>query len=177
MKIVLINGTNGSGKDEFILSVQTLALKTGMLVNCISSIDPVKDIYKILGWDGNKTEVHRKNLNLLKSMWIINTNGFGPVEWTIKQVKLHNRYKTDILFIMIREYDQMVKTSKALERLGNFVTSLKVENDNAEIAEIEKEILLEYPNDFEYSFIIKNNGSRINLFDMAKNFLNTIKNL
>ena len=53
-KIIIINGTGGSGKDTFV----EFCSKYANVFN-FSSIDKVKEIAKIIGWTGSKSEKDR----------------------------------------------------------------------------------------------------------------------
>jgi hypothetical protein len=179
MIIILINGVGGSGKDSFVLSVQDVAMKSGLLVNCISTIDPVKDIYKNLGWDGRKTPEHRANLNLLKNIWIKNTNNLGPLSWTREQIRLHSLYKSDILFIMIREYEQILCTMKMSTNSGFKTHTLFVQQEGCFVSEIEQKLIDEFPDNFKWDFLIYNPlecevERHKNFYNQAKHLLNDL---
>lgn len=62
-QIVIINGTGGSGKDTFV----QFCSKYNKVMN-FSSIDKVKEIARLIGWDGKKTEKDRKFLSDLKKL-------------------------------------------------------------------------------------------------------------
>ena len=53
--IVIINGYGGSGKDTFVEFVS----KYNKVYN-FSSVDKVKEIAKLIGWNGKKEEKDRK---------------------------------------------------------------------------------------------------------------------
>ena len=59
--IIVINGTGGSGKDTFVEYVSKYAK-----VYNFSSVDKVKEIAKLIGWTGTKTDKDRKFLSDLK---------------------------------------------------------------------------------------------------------------
>ena len=68
-QIFIINGSGGSGKDTFVSLVRECmeeGLNQNNLVDNFSSVDKVKEIAKIIGWDGKKTEKDRKFLSDLK---------------------------------------------------------------------------------------------------------------
>jgi hypothetical protein len=50
-QVFIINGSGGCGKDTFISFVSDIACVTNF-----SSVDKVKEIARIIGWDGEKTE-------------------------------------------------------------------------------------------------------------------------
>ena len=61
-QIIVINGTGGCGKTTFV----ELTQKYGKVIN-FSSVDKVKEVAKLIGWDGKKTEKDRKFLSDLKA--------------------------------------------------------------------------------------------------------------
>lgn len=98
--IVVINGTGGSGKDTFV----EFAAHYGKIQN-FSSIDKVKDIAKIVGWDGGKTEKDRKFLSDLKRLTTeYNDMSFHSVEHAIKKFQVSS---ASVLFIHIREPEEI----------------------------------------------------------------------
>ena len=60
MKIAIINGSAGVGKDTFVKYVKE-SYTLGTIVN-VSTIDDVKRAARILGWDGIKDEKRFYNL-------------------------------------------------------------------------------------------------------------------
>lgn len=69
MKICVINGHGGSGKDTFEEFVMDYARdKERVIVGKLSIIDSVKDIAKEIGWAGGKTDKDRKFLFEFKKL-------------------------------------------------------------------------------------------------------------
>ena len=66
MKIYILNGSAQSGKDSFAQNICTLVGNYGKI---ISTIDPIKKMCEIGGWDGKKTEEARRNLAKLKNFF------------------------------------------------------------------------------------------------------------
>ena len=62
MKIIIINGQPGVGKDLFV----TFAQKNFEDVHNVSTIEYVKEVAKMLGWDGKKDERGRRFLSDIK---------------------------------------------------------------------------------------------------------------
>ena len=60
--IIIINGTGGSGKDTFVEFVS----KYSKVFN-FSSVDKVKEVARVIGWSGTKSEKDRKFLSDLKN--------------------------------------------------------------------------------------------------------------
>jgi len=71
--LILINGANNSGKDQFVeFFAKHYKFKT---VN-LSTIDRVKELSEqYFGWNGKKTEEARKFLAEMKRIWAEFNNG------------------------------------------------------------------------------------------------------
>jgi guanylate kinase len=66
MRIVIINGTGGAGKDTFVTMCKDV-LGAESVFN-ISTVDFVKEVATMCGWDGTKTPKNRKFLSDLKDL-------------------------------------------------------------------------------------------------------------
>ena len=66
MKVVIINGKGGVGKDTFVVMCKDI-LGAGCIYN-ISTVDFVKEVAEMCGWDGTKTPKNRKFLSDLKDL-------------------------------------------------------------------------------------------------------------
>ena len=179
MKIVIINGAAESGKDTFVNLVRHVGIDKGKLVNLISTIDPIKDIYRKLGWDGEKTEKHREVLRYLKQLWIENSEGFGPLGWICQKVEKCKNH-VDLMFIMIREADQIKDTYNSLVDMGYETYLLNVVRPGIEIIPMELKCI-ESCCDIKYDFEIINNTAKegenfqVELLQKAKDFWKQIK--
>lgn len=94
--IVIINGTGGSGKDTFVEYVSNYA----NVVN-FSSIDIVKEVARIAGWDGGKTPKDRKFLSDLKVL--MSEYNDMPFRSMAEVVNRFIQSDDEILFLHIRE--------------------------------------------------------------------------
>ena len=104
--IVIINGTGGSGKDSFVTMCQNYAKVMG-----VSSVDKVKHIAKLIGWDGGKTDKDRKFLSDLKMLTVeYNDMPFNSIKEAVENFK---KSDSQILFIHIREPEEIKKAVKA----------------------------------------------------------------
>lgn len=74
MKVVIINGSGGSGKDTIVKILKT-KLNDKFNIYNISTIDKVKEIARDMGWDGKKDERGRQFLADLKELWTDYNNG------------------------------------------------------------------------------------------------------
>ena len=99
-QIIIINGTGGSGKDTFIENVS----KYAKIFN-FSSVDKVKEIARMIGWDGKKTDKDRKFLSDLKRLTTeYNDMAFNSIK---EAVDLFRKSDNEIMFIHIREPEEI----------------------------------------------------------------------
>ena len=63
MEIIVINGYPMSGKDEFTTYCKEILKRKTIQSYNISTVDKVKEIAKLMGWDGEKTPKARKFLS------------------------------------------------------------------------------------------------------------------
>jgi len=158
MIVILINGVSLSGKDTFVRLVkeEVRDKKLGLLVSSISTIDPIKDIYSdFFGWDGEKTNRDRKNLNVLKNVWVEVSN--GPVKYAERILKsLDNNTWNDLVFIMVREYSEMISLQSMVNYNRWKCLTLCVQRDGIPIPPIEQEFLDGHPSDYEYDVYVFN---------------------
>ena len=99
-QIVVINGTGGCGKDTFV----DLCKKYISVYN-FSSIDKVKEIAKIIGWTGKKTEKDRKFLADLKKLTTdYNDMAFNSIK---EAIDIFNNSSDELMFIHIREPEEI----------------------------------------------------------------------
>lgn len=165
MKVFCVNGISLSGKDSFVDRV----IKTTEVVEVlspvarrihetsrkISTIDPIKEIYTdFFKWDGTKTPEHRKNLNVLKLMWIQASN--GPLNWTKFKLKLFNKIGIFSVFIMVREFDEMQATIDLAKSLGYEAYSLQLVREGIPVPPVEQEFLDSHPKDYKYDITVHN---------------------
>lgn len=114
MKYVIItNGVPGSGKTSFQLMCKDyLEVEQSAHYHNISSIDYVKHIYKMLGWDGTtKSDAVRKDLSILKKMWIRNCD--GPLAQALDYVCRLSMNEDHVIFIDVREESEIAKYVEA----------------------------------------------------------------
>lgn len=116
-QIFILNGTAGAGKDTF-----ANMLNEYIPTKHISSITPVKEIAKVLGWSGDKTPEYRSFLCDTKKY----LNSKGDFIWNYLDAQVEDFRKDDktrVLLIDIREPDEI---KKAVERYN--AKSILIEN-------------------------------------------------
>ena len=130
--VVIVNGKPGSGKTTFQASCKNYLSKSDFACGHIhSSIDHIKDIYIQLGWNGIKTEKARKELSILKKMWMDNCN--GPLQHTVEYVMRLDNDNDHVVFVDIREEDEIIKFKEvfdALRPIGIRCTTVFISRDD-----------------------------------------------
>ena len=59
MRVVIVNGTGGSGKDTFVKLCCETKYGVATKPKHISTVDKVKEVALTMGWTGEKTEKDR----------------------------------------------------------------------------------------------------------------------
>ena len=161
-KIVIINGTGGCGKDTFV----EYCKKYGRVFN-FSSIDKVKEIAKMIGWTGTKSEKDRKFLADLKKLTTdFNDMAFNSIKEAVD--KFHNS-DDEFMFIHIREPEEIeraVETFKA--------QSLLIKRENQEI--IKSNYSDASVENYIYDYIIINTTLE-ELKESAKKFIEELRDV
>lgn len=144
--IVVINGTGGCGKDTFVEMVS----KYNKVYN-VSSVDKVKEVARVIGWDGGKTDKDRKFLFDLKTLTTeYNNMAFNDIK---SKAKLFETTEDEIMFIHIREPENIkiaceelnafalliertgqaiIETNYADASVKNYNYDIKINNDTLE---------------------------------------------
>jgi len=157
-RIVVINGVGGCGKDTFV----ELCSKHKKITN-ISSVDKVKEAAKALvGWNGEKDEKSRKLLVDLKKL-SIDYNDY-PTKYILEEHKKFINSSSEILFIHIREIDEIIK----IKELLNAETLLLI---NPRTPLITSNASDANANNYEYDYTIKNDGTLSDLEEKAIEFI------
>ena len=157
-QIFIINGMARCGKDTFaqILNEIIPTLK-------YSSIDKVKDIARLCGWNGVKTEKDRKFLSDLKLLTTEYSNmAFESIKSKVDDFLNDDKYS--IMLIDIREPSEIDKAKKEFNAKTILIenNNIKFINSNASDANVFN---------YVYDFIVQNNGTledfRNNIYKFA----------
>ena len=165
MKIVLINGIGRSGKDTFVEFCQKDTSVSGQIWN-ISTVDLVKKAAKILGWNGEKDEKGRKFLSDLKDL----ATSYSDLSFTY----IHNTIfsaegigNVKIIFVHCREPEEIDRLKKELG-----ATTLLIKNNRI------KPIISNHADrdveNYNYDYVIENNGTLEELAAQAHKFLDNL---
>ena len=158
-QIIIINGTGGSGKDTFV----EYCAKYGKVMN-FSSIDKVKDVARVIGWDGQKTEKDRKFLSDLKKLTTeYNDMAFNSVK---EAVSIFEKSDDKLMFIHIREPEEI---KRAVDAFG--AKALLVRREG--LANIESNYSDASVENYDYDYIIENTTLE-KLEEDAKKFIENI---
>lgn len=161
-KIVIINGTGGAGKDTFV----TFCSEIEKVLN-ISTVDKVKEAAKILvGWNGEKDEISRKLLVDLKKISIDYND--APTKYVLEMAEQFKKSENNLMFIHIREIDEIEKTKKLLNAKTLLITNPRVKlitsnNSDGKV------------NEYTYDYYIENDKTLEDLKNKAIEFVDEIK--
>lgn len=159
-EIVIINGTGGSGKDTFVEFVAKYAK-----VYNFSSIDKVKEVAKVIGWNGGKTEKDRKFLSDLKRLTTeYNDMAFQSVA---SAVEYFESSEEEIMFIHIREPEEIARAQAAFNTKTLLVKRAGLENIASNYSDASVE-------NYDYDYHIYNDTLE-QLEENAKDFANKLR--
>ena len=158
-KVFITNGSGGNGKDTFaeFLSKYISVFK-------YSSIDLVKDMYESIGIDrNNKNEKKRKLYSDTKDMLTkYDDIPFKDIASIVTDFK-NNDIETEVLLIDIREPEEI---DRAVKTFG--AKAILIDNPNVE--RIESNHADANVKNYEYDYIIENDGNLEQLDKVAKLF-------
>lgn len=163
--VIIINGKGGVGKDT-VCSIASNFFK----VSTISAITPIKEIAANYGWHGEKDNKSRKFLSDLKRAFVEYNN--LPNRYLEKEYQIFKASDKDILFVHIRERDQIdaFKKSIDIKCVTMLVKSPYIENNNYQYGNTSDDSV----DEFCYDYCYKNETDIENL---PKDFINFICNL
>ena len=148
--VVVINGRSGVGKDSLIeFASQEL--------NCrnVSSVDKVKDLALDAGWDGVKDERGRQLLIDLKKA-LVDYNDL-PTKYIIEEYNSFKKSSDDILFVHIREPEEIRKLENYIPCVTLLITRKSAEKYN--LSQEDTVTKFKYDHIFENDKPIKESGA------------------
>lgn len=157
MKVVLINGAGGSGKDTLINLITTY-LRFEFEIRNISTIDKVKKIATEMGWNGEKDEKGRQFLADLKSVWTKYNNGANKevMNWiSAYHADESLSAKEFLIFIHCREPEALKWFEEELNKRKIDFCSVLVERSDIQSFNNDADKFVE---NFKYDMIVKNDG-------------------
>lgn len=130
-----------------------------------SSIDKVKEIASLCGWDGGKSEKDRKFLSDLKVL--VSQYSNMPLESIInKTIEFLNNDYYQVMLIDIREPEEIEKAKKILK-----AKTILIKNDRVQM--ITSNMADANVFNYNYDFTIENNGTLEEFKDKIINFVNS----
>ena len=164
--IFIINGSGGVGKDTFVELVSTELnnkLKKFHTVVNFSSVDKVKEIAKEIGWNGKKTERDRKFLSDLKLL----TSEYCDMPFKSIKNKVNEFFEdkeSRFLFLHIREPKEIQRAAKEFNAKTILIVRDTIKHITSNMAD-------ENVFNYEYDYIIENNGTKEELNNKVKDFV------
>ncbi|MCI9048249.1 MAG: hypothetical protein HFG71_13480 [Hungatella sp.] len=146
--VIIINGKGGVGKDTLCNAAHDY-YSTRM----ISAITPVKEIAQRCGWNGEKDKKSRKFLSDLKRL-LIDYNDL-PTTYLVKEYKTFLNEDIDILFVQIREKDQ-IEAFRSCIQIKNYSLLIMSDRDGLDKTHLGN-VSDDEVESFEYDYIFWNN--------------------
>lgn len=169
--IFIINGSGGVGKDTFVELVSlNNKNKNYFKIKNYSSVSKIKEIAKIIGWNGDKTEKDRKFLSDLKLLTTeYNNMPLNDMKRYAKEFMDYENSDNDnkILFLHIREPGEIAKAANEFKEYN--VKTILVKRDS--VKHITSNMADENVYNYKYDIEINNNGTIEDLEDKAKHFI------
>ena len=171
MKVVIINGIAGSGKDTFVTMCKDI-LGAERVLN-ISTVDYVKEVAEFCGWDGSKTPENRKFLSDLKR--VLTEWNETPLKKVRQEVRCWQNiwlgsgdYDKAVVFIHCREPKEIDKLVKEFQTYDT--VTLMVRRSAAEsVEQINSSDNSVF--DYAYDYTIYNDSNLSWLYNEARVFL------
>jgi hypothetical protein len=171
MKVVIINGKGGSGKDTFVAMCKDV-LGANRILN-ISTVDYVKEVAQFCGWDGTKTPENRKFLSDLKK--ILTEWNDTPLKKVCQEVRSWQHiwldsgdYSKAVVFIHCREpkeIDKLIKEFQTYDPVTLLVRRSAAESVE-QINNSDNSVL-----NYAYDYTIWNDSNLSWLYSEARAFL------
>lgn len=157
-QVFIINGSGGCGKDTFVSFVSDISYTINF-----SSVDKVKEVARIIGWDGGKTEKDRKFLSDLKLL-CTNYNDMPLNSMKDKYEEFLDSH-AKFLFLHIREPEEIEKAKRIFKAKTILIKRDSVEHITSNMADA---------NVFNYNYdiLIENDKDVEEFRDKAFNLVN-----
>lgn len=163
MKIILINGAGGVGKDTFVQICQRM-VGIDKILN-ISTVDIIKEAATILGWDGIKDERGRKFLSDLKDL-ATNYSDLSAKYITETILKAKDS-GAEVIFVHCREPEELGRLQDIFNAITLLIRSKRVKPIESNHADRNVE-------NFFYDYTVDNDEGILELTRKAADFLHEI---
>ncbi len=121
--VVVINGAGGVGKDTLC----GFAAEAYHVRN-VSSVDPIKELARIAGWEGEKSDRARKMLSDLKRLFTEYND--LPLRYIREQYAQFLNSEEQVMFVHIREPEEI---ARFVETAPEHIKTLLITNSNREV--------------------------------------------
>lgn len=161
MKIFVVNGQGGVGKDTFEKMVQDYCRTNYQYVAKISMIDMVKSVAELIGWNGGKDMRDRLFLSRLKDLF----SEYNDSPYQIIKKRITSMVEcggNDVLFIDARERSDIERLSKDFD----ITTVLVKRGAPAQYGNHADDAVFT----IDYDVVIDNSGTLEDLKELTKNF-------
>lgn len=172
INVVIVNGLPGCGKTTF---EEMCGFILGPYYRRRSSVDKVKEIAQICGWDGEKSLGARAFLSDLKRLLTsFNDLPFRDIKHAIDEFQDELDYygvdpSKGFIFVDVREPKEIQRMKDAFN-----ATTLLIQRDAVSSQETSNRSDAEV-NNYKYDYIVYNNGTYSELREEAEKFLNFVK--
>lgn len=159
--VVIINGSAGVGKDTFVAICNSFCK-----VMNYSSINEIKRLAKLIGWDGNKDEKGRKLLSDLK----VAMSDYCDLPFQLMKNKYEEFIKSDadILFLHIREPEEIARAASEFNAITLLIKNKNVKQITSNMADANVY-------DLNYDAVIDNSRTLDDLKNIAKWFIGILE--
>ena len=166
IRIIVINGYAGVGKDEFVKACQK---QYGNVYN-LSMIDSIKNIAKKIGWDGKKDDNGRRFLSDLKdALTRYDDIPFKAIKKQIDMIAKENSSQKTYIFIHAREPEDIQRLVEEFNAFTLLIRRAQVEQKN--YGNHADANVLNYQ---KYDYIYLNNGDLKTLSKDVKDFIKVV---
>ena len=169
MKIIIVNGKGGSGKDTFEEYFRDFAELCGNKVYKTSMVRTVKNIAQLCGWQGGKDDKDRKFLSDLK-MLLDDYNNFA-FESVVNDILRAEKEHYDYIFIDARE-PRDIDRLKGISLNCYTVLITRKETTNKVYGNDADDCVFDY----NYDYVVSNNSTLDELKDSARTLFGIIEN-
>lgn len=157
-QVFIINGSGGVGKDTF---VELVSKVSNLTVMNFSSVEKVKEIARIIGWTGGKSEKDRKFLSDLKLLCTDYNN--MPFNSMSEKVREFTENNAEMLFLHIREPEEIERAKIAFGAKTVLIKRDAIKHITSNMAD--GNVF-----NYQYDIIINNNRDKENLKNIAEKF-------
>lgn len=173
INVVVVNGFPRSGKDTF---VNFCKKELGSFGLSVSTVDFVKHLAAQSGWDGTKTQRNRKFLSDLKNL----LTEWDDIPWKKVEEVYHSIEKdcstyhlkdSDFfLFVFSREPEEIERFRQQYGAITALIDRKEVEGEQSNDSDNEVK-------NYDYDFVIDNNGTLEELEEKALFFIRTVEKI